>query len=113
MIGAPNQYATPLRRDMPRRYAKAIVAALSGFAVPFLGALTESSDKGSSLTAGEWATAIIGALIAGLTVYAAPNKPPKGEAADPRISEQGVALVELLLIVVLVLVAIWLVAALV
>jgi hypothetical protein len=73
---------------MPRRYAKALVALLSGFAVPFLGALTESSDRGSSLTSGEWATAVLGALIAGATVWATPNKPPKGEAADPHMSEQ-------------------------
>lgn len=51
------------------RIRKALVAAASAFAVPFLGALTDSSDQGQTVTQGEWSTALIAAVLAGFAVF--------------------------------------------
>lgn len=74
---------------MLSRYAKAITAFISGFAVPFAGALTATSDQGNTVTSGEWITALVAGTVAGFAVAAIPNKPPKGQPSDPGMSEQG------------------------
>ena len=96
---------------MLSRYAKAFTAFVSAFAVPFAGALTESSDQGNVATQGEWVTAIVAGLLAAFAVAAVPNRPPKGEVSDPGVSEQdpqrqaGYSVVELLVgLVVLIIV---------
>ena len=63
------------------RIAKALTAAVSAFAVPFAGALTATSDAGQSVTTGEWATAVVAAVVAGFATYAVRNAPAKGEVA--------------------------------
>jgi len=65
------------------RYAKAIVAVLIAALTALQAALTD--DR---VTNNEWiiiALAVVGAV----SVFAVPNRPPKGEASDPAISEQG------------------------
>lgn len=71
------------------RYAKAIAAFVSAFAVPFAGALTETSDHGNIVTQGEWITALVAGLVGGFAVAAIPNRPPAGQPSDPGVSEQG------------------------
>jgi hypothetical protein len=95
-----------------RRYAKALTAFVSGFAVPFAGALTESSDAGVTVTQGEWLTAVVGGLVAGFLVGAVPNRPPVGEAADPGISEQGYGAIDALVVVILAVLLVWLIVTL-
>lgn len=56
------------------RYLKAFVAAVTAFGVPFAGALTETSDKGATVTAGEWITALVAGVVAGVGVAVAKNK---------------------------------------
>ncbi|HZY09474.1 MAG TPA: hypothetical protein VFE69_17075 [Ilumatobacteraceae bacterium] len=73
---------------MLSRYAKAVTAFITGFSVPFAGALTASSDAGTSVTQGEWLTALVGGVVACLAVAAIPNRPPKNQLADPDMSEQ-------------------------
>jgi hypothetical protein len=61
------------------RIAKSLVAAVTAFGVPFAGALTASSDQGGTVTQGEWTTALVAAVVAGLAVWAVPNaQPPAG-----------------------------------
>ena len=61
------------------RYAKAFTAFVSAFAVPFAGALTESSDSGNTVTSGEWITAVVAGLVGGFAVAAVPNRKPDPE----------------------------------
>ena len=63
--------------------------AVTGLLVPFLGslgtALLSDSAGGSSITAGEWLSAIVIGLVAGGTVFAVPNKDPEGEHQDESV----------------------------
>lgn len=88
---------------MLSRYAKALTAAITAAAVPLGGAVTASSDQGSTITQGEWITTIVAAIVAGFAVAAVPNRPPKGRPSDPAISEQGYTLVDVLVIVAVIL----------
>ena len=74
--------------NFARRYLKAIYAFVSAGSVPLLGAITESSDNGSAITQGEWITALVTGLVAGLGVAALPNRAPQGQPDNPAISEQ-------------------------
>lgn len=94
---------------MLSRYAKAVTAFVSGFAVPFAGGLTESSDAGTSLTQGEWITAVVGGIVAAFAVAAIPNRPPKGQPSDPAVSEQGYGALELLVAVLVVVILVLLI----
>lgn len=67
------------------RYAKALVAAVP-FILAALKVLSDALGDGTVSTQ-EWLGTAIAALGA-LTVYAVPNRPPAGQAADPNISEQ-------------------------
>jgi len=98
---------------MLSRYAKAVTAFVTAFAVPFAGALTTTSDSGNSVTQGEWITSIVAGLVAAFAVAAVPNRPPKGQPSDPAVSEQGYGVVELLVVVILVILLVWLILALV
>lgn len=72
------------------RYAKALVAA-----VPFLIAALKVVSDGLGdgvVSTQEWLGAAIAALGA-FAVYAVPNRPPAGQAADPSMSEQDTATV--------------------
>jgi len=95
---------------MLSRYAKAVTAFVTAFAVPFAGAVTTSSDQGSTVTQGEWITSIVAGLVAAFAVAAVPNRPPKGQAADPTVSEQGYGALDVLLIVAVVLLIVVLLA---
>lgn len=71
-------------------FAKAVYGAIVSGAVAFLGALsTALADPGtafSTLTDGQWVTAIVAGLgalpIVGGTVYAVTNKPVRTEPDD-------------------------------
>lgn len=68
---------------MMSRYAKAIAAfltALGGWGI------TAAPDGYSQ--AELWGLCAV--VVAGLSVYAMPNKPPTGEEPDPTVSEQHV-----------------------
>ena len=66
---------------MLARIRKALAGAVAGFAVPFAGALLESSDQAGTVTQGEWTTALVAAVLAGVAVWAVPNAAPKPPAA--------------------------------
>lgn len=65
------------------RYAKSVVAALVAGLTVLAAALTDDA-----ITPAEWVQIAV-AVLGAIGVYAVPNKPPAGEAADPRVSEQG------------------------
>lgn len=96
-------------------YFKPLYAALAAFGVPFLGAFTETSDKGTSLTTGEIWTAVLAGAIAGLGVIVVPNI-VNGAAQRVVPKRRGVthgySAVELLVVVILVGLAIIVVLAL-
>ena len=62
------------------RYAKFIVAVLGAASTAVAQGLVPD-------TVGQWLPVVIGFATA-LGVYAMPNTPPKGEPADPNISER-------------------------
>lgn len=64
------------------RYMKTIVAILGAIST---WGITAAADEG--ITSVEW-YGLLGALAAALAVYGAPNTPPRGEVADPNMSEQ-------------------------
>lgn len=67
------------------RYAKALVASVP-FIIAALKVISDGLGDGVVSTQ-EWLSAAIAALGA-LAVYAVPNRPPAGQAADPGMSEQ-------------------------
>lgn len=90
-------------------YLKALYAALAAFAVPFLGALTETSDHGSQITVGEWATAVIAGALAGLGVVVVPNVVNGvAQRVTPKRAGKigGYSAIELLVIVILIILVI-------
>jgi hypothetical protein len=56
------------------RYAKAIMAALVAAYALYQTATGADSAGGSAVVAGEWAGLVAGGLVAGLAVWAVPNK---------------------------------------
>lgn len=64
------------------RYAKALIALLGALAT---WGITAAEDN--TYTQVEWWGAVLAASTA-LGVYAWPNQPPKGQQADPHMSEQ-------------------------
>lgn len=60
-----------------KEYAKSFAAFVSAAAVPLAGALTESSDHGSTVTSGEWLTSVVAGLVAAAAVWSIPNRPPE------------------------------------
>ena len=63
--------------------------AVTGLLIPFLtsigAALLESSDGGVAITAHEWITSTVVALIAGGAVFAVPNKDPQALHQDESV----------------------------
>ena len=57
------------------RIAKAIVASLVSFGAMFETASAVSSVGGETVTTGEWVKIGVATLIAGVAVWAVPNKP--------------------------------------
>jgi len=78
------------------RYAKSIVAAAVAGLTVLAAALTDDT-----ITTAEWVQIAV-AVLGAIGVYAVPNRPPAGEPADPRISEQGHSLIETILVALLV-----------
>lgn len=75
------------------RYAKTIIAALTALATWGVTAGADGVYDQVEL----WG--LLGALTAAAGTYFVPNDPPKGEPADPEVSERGVSTTELALIV--------------
>lgn len=106
------------------RYWKALIAAIP--AVVYVGGeIVQAIDNGAAdgtLTRTDVGNIVMAALAA-LLVYAKANTPPKGEASDPDVSETagverpytetnpefGYSAVELLVVVILVILAVFLV----
>jgi hypothetical protein len=72
------------------RYAKFIVSALVAGLTVLASAITD--DK---VTNAEWVNVAL-AAVGAVAVWRVPNRPPASRASDPRMSEQGYGLVELL-----------------
>lgn len=60
-------------------YYKAVTALLVPFLTNVGASLLESSDGGSTITAGEWVTSVVLGLVAGGAVFAAPRNEYKTE----------------------------------
>lgn len=56
-------------------YWKAVVAFVDPAAVTLTSAVTETSAGGTSITPGEWVTAVCACFITAAAVYAVPNVP--------------------------------------
>jgi hypothetical protein len=65
------------------RYYKTLVAVATAALATLTSALTDDV-----ITQSEWRLIALSALGA-IGVYFVPNRPPAGQAADPRVSEQG------------------------
>lgn len=88
------------------RYAKfivAIVGSIAGWAATYF-----PDDPSVQMWVG-----LAVAVSTAVGVWATPNQPPAGEAADPNVSEQGYGLVEVLVAVLLVILILWVLLALV
>jgi hypothetical protein len=89
------------------RYAKAVVACLSAAATWGITAGADGTYSQVELWGG------LGALAAVLLTYVTPNDPPKGEPADPNVSERGESAVVLVVGILAAVVLVLLIARLV
>ena len=65
-------------------YWKAVVGFIAPAAGFLIGAVTEASDGGATITASEWITALCTAIVTSAVVYSVPNRP-----AEPGTGEIG------------------------
>jgi hypothetical protein len=69
------------------RYWKGVLAAVTAVAVTVVQAIQAQSNDGTWTK--EDTIVVVLAFLGAIAVYATPNTPPKGEPADPNMSEQG------------------------
>lgn len=71
--------------DSLKPYGKAIVAFLAPAAVSLTSAVQDASAGGSTVTGGEWLTAVCACFITAGVVYAVPNKDPQAAHQDESV----------------------------
>lgn len=64
--------------DNVRPYAKAVVGFLAPGVVALAAAVQDGSAAGSTVTGGEWLTAVAACLVTGGAVFGVPNTAPRG-----------------------------------